>query len=199
MLNIPIIQIGKNMTRVEKDVYEEVYAQDEGYATPHAAKIKYVEQWATSSTGHILDVGCGRGEYMRSLLRRGHEVFGIELSTTCCDKYLSDVEYDNIDIKTYCSEMDGYVFDRVYSTDVLEHIPPEELEETLVALSTISNKFLFMVATGSDIKLGHELHVSNHTYKEWNKIIGRCFKITQSIDGFDEWPYIHIFECENMS
>ena len=188
------------MARDEKEVYDGVYDTDDAYATPHKAKIDYVCDWAERNQsgfqGDILDAGCGRGEYIRALKDRGLDAYGVELSTVCCDEYLSDLDHNNLDILEFCELSMGYEYSLIYSTDVLEHIPPVELDATLEAIQNIGRKFLFLVCTGSDVKNGHELHLSNHTFEEWTVIIEQHFMITKSIKGFDEWPYIHIFECE---
>jgi len=178
----------------EQGVYNKVYEEDTGYAKPHQAKIDYVVGWCEQA-GSILDTGCGRGEYIRAVAPHVCSVTGVEISKVCCDKYLSDVNYFNEDIVTYCKRDIRY--DAVYCTDVLEHIPPLCLDEVLECLSSVSDHFLFLVASGSDKKCGYELHLSNFNFEEWTSILGERFKITKSIKGFDQWPYIHIFECEN--
>lgn len=179
----------------EKEVYDTIYAGDEKYATPHRPKIDYIVNWA-KDFNNVLDAGCGRGEYMRAVQPVVDKVFGIELSTVCCDKFLSDVDHENTSILEHCATKPEK-YDAVYSTDVLEHIPPAELNDTLAAFSSISDNFLFLVATGSDPKLGFELHISNHTFEEWFFILGNHFEITKKIKAFHTWPYIHIFECKN--
>ena len=90
----------------------------------------------------------------------------------------------------------GGIFSKVYSTDVLEHIPPKELNDTLESISKLSDNFLFLVASGSDKRFGVELHLSNHSYEEWENIFSEYFLIEKGVKGFDEWPYIHIFELK---
>ena len=142
----------------------------------------------------MLDVGCGRGEYLREVISMGNDAFGVELSEVCSKKYLQDGPHACCSITDFAKSCSH--FDKIYSTDVLEHIPPSELDNTLSCLSDIADEFLFLVATGSDKRDGVELHLSNHSFEEWNIILTKHFKITKSIKGFDEWPYIHIFECE---
>ena len=182
----------------EKENYDQIYSEsgkiEELYSSPKNSKIDYVVNWA-KNYDRVLDAGCGKGSILRHLKDQVDEVFGIELSSVCCDKYLQDLPHECVGIFEYCSNKPQW--DAVYSTDVLEHIPPAELHETLSALSGISNNFLFLVATGSDPKLGYELHISNHNFMEWDCILSMHFNVTKKIDGFDEWPYIHIFECEN--
>jgi SAM-dependent methyltransferase len=178
--------------RNELEVYNNVYENDTNYAKPHKPKIDYIKNWVGKIEGKVLDAGCGRGEYLREVMSMGNDVFGVELSETCSKKYLNDVPHECNNIKDFSDK--GVFFDKIYSTDVLEHIPPTELEDTLESISKISNDFLFLVASGSDKRFGVELHLSNYTFEEWETILSKNFKINKSIKGFHEWPYIHIFE-----
>ena len=178
----------------EKDKYDLIYSQINSYASSHKPKIDYVSNWAGSGNS-IVDLGCGRGMYIRSILE-SNDVVGVELSTVCCEKYLQDLKHYNESIIDFCNKYDTK-FDKAYSCDVLEHIPPEELIPLLEAIKRVSDDFLFLVCTGSDIKNNIELHLSNHSYEEWEKILGSHFNINKGIKGFSQWPYIHIFECSN--
>jgi SAM-dependent methyltransferase len=178
--------------RLEYKIYNKVYEEDINYAKPHKPKIEYIKNWVGKVDGKVLDAGCGRGEYLREVMSLGNDVFGVELSKTCCEKYLQDVPHECNNIIDFADK--GVKFKKIYSTDVLEHIPPIELDKTLESLSNIGEEFLFLVASGSDKRFGIELHLSNHTFEVWEKILSKKFKITKSIKGFHEWPYIHIFE-----
>jgi cyclopropane fatty-acyl-phospholipid synthase-like methyltransferase len=181
--------------RDELEVYNKVYTNDNNYAKPHKPKIDYVKNWVGETRSKVLDAGCGRGEYLREVTSMGNDVFGIELSEVCSRKYLQDAPHACCSITDFANSCPR--FEKIYSTDVLEHILPSELDNTLQSLSNIGDEFLFLVATGSDKRDGVELHISNHTFEEWEKMLTTHFKITKSIKGFHEWPYIHIFECNH--
>ena len=179
----------------EQEKYNTVYSNYENYASPHQTKIDYVEAWAKNQGEKILDAGCGRGEYCRALMRHGKIVTGVEISDVCCKKYLTDILHINTDIMSHLYS--GERYDAVYCADVLEHVPPEELDTLLSSFKLVSNNFLFLVCSGSDKKDGVELHLSDHSYNEWEKIFTKHFELKKSVKGFDKWNYIHIFECES--
>ena len=133
--------------RSELEIYNRVYEEDTNYAKPHKPKINYIKKWVGNVNGKVLDFGCGRGEYLREIMSQGNDVFGVELSKVCCEKYLKDVPHECNNIIEFAKK--GEYFEKIYSTDVLEHIPPNELDNTLDAISKISNDFLFLAATGS--------------------------------------------------
>lgn len=176
----------------ERKKYDIIYENMGNYAVSHKPKIDYVNNWVGSGFT-VVDLGCGRGIYSRKIMEK-NEVLGVELSSVCCEKYLGDINHKNMGILDFCEE--GLTFDKAYSCDVLEHIPTDELNVTLQGISNIAEDFLFLVCTGSDIKHDMELHLSNFSFEEWVDIISRYYTINKSIKGFDEWPYIHIFECK---
>ncbi len=181
----------------EKEVYDTVYSKEkQQYIGSHQPKVDYLVKWASDAQGTVLDLGCGMGRYLKALEEIGKEVFGVELSEVCCKTYLQDLPHENTDILSYA--LRGKKYNKVYSCDVLEHFPPEELTEVLKAITNLGDKFLFLVATGSDIHQGYDLHLSNHTFEEWEVILSKDYHITKSIKGFHTWPYIHIFEAEKL-
>jgi len=176
----------------EFEIYNSLYKDISDYAIPHQPKIDYVKNWVGTEKCSVLDAGCGRGDYLREIQKMGNDVFGVELSKICCEKYLTDIPHECNNL--YDFSLKSVFYDKVYCTDVLEHIPPSDLEELLQRLSKISNNFSFLVASGSDPWNDIELHLSNFTFEEWFSILEKNFQIVKSIKGFHTWPYIHIFE-----
>lgn len=121
------------------------------------AKYPYVSNFANEHGGRILDAGCGSGNYARELIKEGYDVFAIDHSKTCCEKYLKDVPHENKSlIELYDSNTDK--FSCVICTDVLEHILPEEIDENLEAISNLSDNFMFGIANHPDVQFGYHVH-----------------------------------------
>lgn len=71
----------------------------------------------------ILDVGCGKGKFARSLIARGAKVTGIDLSPKLI-KYTKDIKGGEFLIGTATDlAFVNEEFDYVYSVEVIEHIP----------------------------------------------------------------------------
>jgi 2-polyprenyl-3-methyl-5-hydroxy-6-metoxy-1,4-benzoquinol methylase len=89
------------------------------YGTHRTEMLKYIPSGAV----HILEVGCGEGNFCRLLKRKSNEVWGLEINTEAaqkaekiCDKVLIG-SFDEI----YPQLPAGY-FDCVVFNDVLEHL-----------------------------------------------------------------------------
>lgn len=116
----------------------------------------------------VVDLGCGRGYYLRKLFELGHTVFGVEHSAVCCDKYLGDIPHANAGIVRFLTE-NTRRFDVVMSTDVFEHIAEHEVPDVLARVSKIAEVGLFGITNSSDKSelTNEELHLCIHDVEWW--------------------------------
>ena len=117
-----------------KDLYNEVYTKHTAYN--HNVEYKYSEVSKyfnklreSKADLKILDAGCGEGWNVKKLLRESFNVFGIEISDVCCDKFLKDLPHKCSDIISHAKE--GNVYDAILCFDVLEHISKEDIQENI--------------------------------------------------------------------
>ena len=87
----------------------------------------------------ILDAGCGKGWFARAMGRFGHRVDGVDISTHAVDLCTrlggSNERYEIASLERW---RPPYLYDVVYSIDVLFHIMDDELwERTVLNLSSI--------------------------------------------------------------
>lgn len=89
----------------------------------------------------ILDFGCGVGRNMDYLLRHaapGAEIVGYDFQnmTKLAKEYLGSERWEHaIWMNPPLENMDGFKFDLIIATIVLQHIPPDLLTETMAFLS----------------------------------------------------------------
>ncbi len=80
----------------------------------------------------VLDIGCGRGEFLELMRDAGVPVRGIDLSgesvATCRHKGL---EAETADLFAYLAGQPEAAFDGIFCAQVVEHLPPERLPEML--------------------------------------------------------------------
>ncbi len=80
----------------------------------------------------VLDIGCGRGEFLELMRDAGVSARGIDLSqesvAACRHKGL---EADTADLFEYLGEQPEAAFDGIFCAQVVEHIPPERLPEMI--------------------------------------------------------------------
>jgi O-antigen chain-terminating methyltransferase len=88
----------------------------------------YLEKF--DSCENVLDIGCGRGEFLVALRDAGRRGRGLELSeelvNVCRQKGL-DVE--RADMFEYLDSLDDASLDGVFCSQVVEHLPPERLPD----------------------------------------------------------------------
>ena len=185
-------------TRDEEATYDKIYKQVDNYNFFDPRKNAYVDVYARSIRGRILDAGCGEGAHLKRMLGNKIEAFGIELSGVCCQKYLTDLPHRNVDIVTHATS--GTTYDGLICMDVLEHISPAELEDNLKALRRLSPSVFLGIANHSDVQGGMELHHIQENSGWWLKRLGSHFSRCTLVKEFPfpkEEPNFFLIECEN--
>ena len=81
---------------------------------------------------NVLDIGCGRGEFLEAMRESGVPARGIDLSaecvTQCRDKGL---EAEVADMFAYLAAQPDGEFDGILSSQVIEHLPPARVPEMI--------------------------------------------------------------------
>lgn len=81
---------------------------------------------------NVLDIGCGRGEFLDVMREAGVPARGIDLSEECIrqcrDKGL---QAEVADLFVYLAEQPDGEFDGILSSQVVEHLPPDRLPEMI--------------------------------------------------------------------
>jgi len=82
--------------------------------------------------GTVLDLGCGRGEFMQLLRERGFRPVGVDLNSQmvglCLDKGLDCRQGDLLE--ELAGRPDG-TLDGIFSSQVIEHLPPEAIRRLI--------------------------------------------------------------------
>lgn len=127
----------------------------------------------------ILDFGCGRG----TLKKR--------LDDAC--------RYMGFDVREYDPGIVGKDVvpepaDLVVSTDVLEHIEPDRVEQVLRHLRALARKGAFLIIAMSPSREtladGRNAHLSIHQWPRWRELlIGAGFTITRSERRKGQWVW----------
>lgn len=120
----------------------------------------------------ILDYGCGKG-----LLS---DVLSEELSVNCC-------KYDPC-IEQYSKAPDNKIFDLLINTDVLEHIPLDDLDNVLNHMSSLCRNAFINISCRRAISIlpnGHNAHCTVFPPRWWQKKLQEHFKKVQEVDSED--------------
>jgi O-antigen chain-terminating methyltransferase len=81
---------------------------------------------------NVLDIGCGRGEFLKMMRQAGVPARGIELSAESvafCRSQGLDAEV--ADVYPYLAALDEGTLDGIFCSQVVEHLPPERLPELI--------------------------------------------------------------------
>ena len=124
----------------------------------------------------ILDFGCSRGYFVKALREHHVEAFGVDISEWAiknCDKDVVGCVFNKLE---YCPSP----FDYIFSKDVLEHIPMDELVKIIPRLlSVCGDAAIFIVPLaksegGEYIYPNDELdktHIHRKTLQGWVDLI----------------------------
>jgi O-antigen chain-terminating methyltransferase len=80
----------------------------------------------------VLDIGCGRGEFLELMRESGVAARGIELSQESVDLCRQKgLQAETADLFTYMANLPEASLDGIFSSQVVEHLPPERLPEMI--------------------------------------------------------------------
>jgi len=80
----------------------------------------------------VLDIGCGRGEFLEAIRAQGIEGEGIDLSEECAAYCRAKgLNVQTADLFEFLAAQSEYAFDGIFSSQVVEHIDPMRLAEMI--------------------------------------------------------------------
>lgn len=83
---------------------------------------------AFSDVDDVLDVGCGRGEFLEALRGAGKRARGIDLDADMVDQCLAlGLEARQGDAITYLATLEAGSLGGIFASQVVEHLPPRQL------------------------------------------------------------------------
>ena len=115
-------------TESQTPSFEDVFRGDERLI--HARQERYLALF--EAAGWVLDVGCGRGEFLDALRERGIAAKGVDLDkgmVARCREKGHDVE--SADAGAYLARQDDGSVPGIFTAQVIEHLPPEALSGLL--------------------------------------------------------------------
>ena len=97
----------------------------------------------------VLDLGCGRGEFLELMCEAGVEALGIDLSEECVALCRSkQLGAEQADLFVYLDGLADSALDGIFSAQVIEHLPPERvLELVRLAASKLARGGLLAIET----------------------------------------------------
>jgi len=136
----------------------------------------------------VIDLGCGtgRGGLMLQFLGNMHVTF-MDFAENCLDEEIAESCQKNGKMRFIKKDLNA--IPRIhtkygYCVDVLEHIPPDELDNVISHCLEYGQNVFFGISTVDDVmgeRIGEKLHLSVHDYAWWcNKFVGMDCQILYS-------------------
>jgi SAM-dependent methyltransferase len=110
-------------------------------------RAKLLAQYGQSS-GRLLDVGCGKGHFVRSARKAGWDAWGVELDEGACDYARTHLGLDTVFAGSVDHGSLPEVFDAVTLWDVIEHVH-DPLESLRGAAGKLRDAGWLVVRTGN--------------------------------------------------
>jgi hypothetical protein len=124
----------------------------------------------------IMDFGCGTGRTSLSLFDKGHDVMLLDFTDNCRDQEAVMLPFIQWDLTRPIPAQVEYGI----CTDVMEHIPPDDVLTVLKNIIDCAEEVFFQISTVDDAcgeaVLGEPLHLSVHNHLWWE------FKIEKFAD-----------------
>lgn len=137
----------------------------------------------------VIDFGCGTGRGAAKIARRtGATVLAIDFVDRCMDADVEGVEFRQHDLAQPLKlERPA---DYGYCTDVMEHIPPEQVEAVLANIVSSARRVFLCISTVEDrmgALIGEPLHLTVQPPSWWQALLEDTLKCrvmwSQALDG----------------
>jgi 2-polyprenyl-3-methyl-5-hydroxy-6-metoxy-1,4-benzoquinol methylase len=178
----------KTWSKIEDEKYSWLYKNNYPIGQP----MKVVKMFNLDKNLSCIDLGCGRASLSTYFIN----YTGVDVS-----EYIINVNKSNRKGNYIHTSLDSLDFiktsyDIAICSDVMEHIPPNELKNVLKSISCLSVKnYYFVISTRKSIILDNEnknLHLSVFSSSIWKDMFLEYFKISYE----ETLQSLYILECQ---
>jgi ubiquinone/menaquinone biosynthesis C-methylase UbiE len=136
----------------------------------------------------LLDIGCGNGITVAKLRERGYRCDGIDITLAGIKGVFNP---PLIETTLWRMPFADNTYDYTFSTDVLEHIPAEMVEESIQEIIRITKvKTFHCIASFSHKRYDVELHPTIQPMNWWTGIFEKYNTKGLSITIIDRWEFL---------
>lgn len=176
------------MSLAEKEKYEKAWELP-AYRTYSPAEkwvFPYLMLARPKVGSKITDFGTGTGRAALLLHELGYKVQMVDIAENCLDTEVREKIGDKLSVMSFYGGP-FWVRKTEYGLciDVMEHIPPEFVDETLKNLFLVSDKIFFHISLQEDHfgqELGETLHLTVKPFLWWRDKIAEYAEITDARD-----------------
>lgn len=136
------------------------------HVVPHFLNVVGPEPGST-----IIDFGCGTGRASLALANRGYKVEMLDFAGNCLDPAVRAALGDRLHFTQHdLNRPSPVTATHALCTDVMEHIPPEEVDGVLLHILRAAEHVFFQISCEDDVcgrLIGAPLHLSVHPCDWW--------------------------------
>ena len=123
----------------------------------------------------IIDYGCGTGRASKKLYEAGFDVTMVDFASNCLDEEIVELAKDNSRLRFVKHDLTkkcDFESDFGFCTDMMEHIPTEQVDLVLSNILLASKSVFFEISTQHDgfgihPDIDDELHLTVENYHDW--------------------------------
>ena len=171
------------MSAEQRDYVEVVYNEQDRPLTDYPARLaQYLFTRYSIQSGHkLLDIGCGRGEFLRGFIQCGVQGFGVDRSRAA-QKYCPQAELRTADLEKSPLPYDDNTFDVVYSKSVIEHFYyPEKLVSEIFRVLKPGG---LVITLCPDWEFNYRIYFEDYTHR--TPFMQSSLRDIQTIHGFEK-------------
>lgn len=154
----------------EREKYERMWGLAAYRSTSPGARVvaNFIDMVEPEAGASIVDCGCGTGRAGVKLARAGFDVVLVDFAGNCRDAEAEGLPFVEADL----SEAIPVQADYAFCADVMEHIPPEQIDAVLANLFACAPRVFLQISTVDDCcgkLIGERLHLSVHPHAWWRE------------------------------
>ncbi len=120
-----------------------------------------------------IDVGCGSGQLMEELSKKGVYVFGVDISSEAIRRVKArDLDGCAFDLTDPLATLPGQPYDIAISCEVAEHLK-EKYAQVFMEKLTSAAPIVFLTAAAPGIEKGAALHVNENPNSYWISLMSK--------------------------
>ena len=123
-------------------------------------------------TGRIVDFGCGTGRAAARISAKGHDVLMVDFAPNCRDDEAAELPFVELDLAEPMPLREKFG----YCIDVMEHIPPDQVDVVIRNIMDSADKVFFQICTVIDnmgTLIGKHLHLTVKPHDWWLETFAR--------------------------
>ena len=170
------------MTRTKRDYVDVVYSEKDRPLTSYPAQLaSYLfKRYLLQQGDKFLDIGCGRGEFLRGFIDCGVQGYGVDRSHAA-ERYCPEADLKTADLENEPLPYPDDYFDVIYSKSVIEHFYyPEKLVQEIFRVLKPGGTVITLCP---DWEFNMRIYFEDYTHR--TPFMQSSLRDIQLIHGFD--------------